>query len=181
MSHKTDLKKKVKELEVLNKILLEKITEYSISTFGNLCIYGHENLEHISEKTYYNLIKFPTLGILELVKLIHYDKKYPENHNITLDIYDDSIVHIFRGDKWQPISFESIYYGLVYRTYQLLYKFMIEHDDNENSDDGADINTDIKARMKLLGQRIADKDENLLKFMDEELKLLLMDYRKKIE
>lgn len=176
-SYKTmnELSKKVNELEVLNQILLEKITQFSQNLYGNLCIFGKENLDYINDKMYSKLLKYPTLGIIELIKLIHYNEKYPENRNILMDELDDSKIHIFYGDRWQLIDFNDIFYTLIIKTFKLMDEYYMKEVYNSK-----DMN-DIKEKVERLRYRINNKDKNFIKFSNEEIKIMIYRQQKKLK
>lgn len=136
--------------------ILAKIDEYNLGTYGNIRVYGRENIDCIPSDKIIELSEYPIIGILKLIKMIHYD--YEENKNIYIDPYDDDLVHIFVGDRWQPTPLSKILYKLVSQTFKHL----------ENN--SLDINQE---KIAILKRRIDDRDEKLLKFMDEQLREIL--------
>ena len=175
MSANANLIKRIKELEVSNQILLEKIAIFNRSIYSNLNLYNKENTNYITDGVYIKLLKYPTLGMIELFKLIHYDDKYTDNRNILIDDLDDSTVHIYHGDKWKPVNLDEILYTIILRLFKLMdehyQKGPIKRDDEES--------LAIKDKFERLRYRVKHKDKNFIEFCGEEVRIAM--YRAKLK
>ena len=104
------LKKKDKKINKLLKQLI-KLTEKSGNNISNSNInshnkiiinaYGSENLEYISNKLLKKLVNKPGTAIPNLLKIIHFNDKYPENKNIKVTNIHDPYIKVHNGDDWK--------------------------------------------------------------------------------
>lgn len=63
--------------------------------------FGKEDLAQISEDILNKAIHCPQLGILKLIKQIHFNKEIPQNQNINISNKKESFVEIFNGKEWE--------------------------------------------------------------------------------
>jgi len=168
-----NIDKKIKELELLNKILLDKLSLRGGAPV-TLCIRGREFqglAEPVAEDI--NLMKYPTIGMIELLKLIHYNDKHPENKNIIMNKNNNNLLHIYHDDKWCDININDIIYPIMNKLFKMMDKYYIR-----NIKD-LDEKIDIQNRFENLRHRIENKDKNCLKYFTSEISLLM--YEKKLK
>ena len=106
----TENKKKDNQINKLLKQLI-KLTEKSGNNISNSNInshnkiiinaYGSENLEYISNKLLKKLVNKPGTAIPNLLKIIHFNDKYPENKNIKVTNIHDPYIKVHNGDDWK--------------------------------------------------------------------------------
>lgn len=63
--------------------------------------FGKEDLAQITEDILNKAIHCPQLGILKLIKQIHFNKEIPQNQNINISNKKESFVEIFNGKEWE--------------------------------------------------------------------------------
>lgn len=142
-------------------ILQNKIKDYNRQLYGELNIYGEENIDYINDKIYQKLAKYPTLGMLELFKLIHYNIKHQENINIFICRNDETKANIYMGDQWEKKDIDDILYPLICRLYKIL-------------------NKDSNEKLVILGHRIDNKDANTITFYKNELISIMKNEKEKL-
>ena len=67
----------------------------------NLVAFGKENYDNLTEKDYKNIINKGYKSIQELVKMMHFNKNRPENHNIYISNIRDTYVIVYDGSDWK--------------------------------------------------------------------------------
>lgn len=118
-------------------------------------------------------MKYPTIGMIELLKLIHYNDKHPENKNIIMNKNNNNLLHIYHDDKWCDININDIIYPIMNKLFKMMDKYYIR-----NIKD-LDEKIDIQNRFENLRHRIENKDKNCLKYFTSEISLLM--YEKKLK
>ena len=116
----TKMEKKIKELEEKNikiekKLKKQKYTNITNSNninttntniTNNIIIknFGEENIEHLQDNIYENLLQGIYTAVPKLIKLIHFDKNHPENQNIKFTNKKYPYLKIMKDDKWQLVN-----------------------------------------------------------------------------
>ena len=107
------INKMIQDNEDKNQIISKLIIELSNNTKTvnnnshnktvNIIInnYGEENTDYITEKTIKKLINKPGSAIQKLLKLIHFNEKYPENQNLKITNIHDPYIHIYAEGNWK--------------------------------------------------------------------------------
>lgn len=110
-----DLKNVVKDLEnelfkVKNMINTNNTTNNTINIQINnsdtdvyLRPFGQENMTPLNIQIIGDL--FLNLNIPELLKILHCNPDYPENHNIRIKSVKRKAIEIYRGDKWDIVTY----------------------------------------------------------------------------
>ena len=152
------IKKMLMENTKLTKQLI-KLTEKSgnnnnntINSHNKIIInaYGSENLEYISNKLLKKLVNKPGTAIPNLLKIIHFNDKYPENKNIKVTNIHDPYIKVHNGDDWKLKNKGDIIEDIIITKREIL--------------DGVVLNKDEKYIVKLerLDEVIEDKKNNYL-------------------
>ena len=147
--------------------LIDNISNYNKKMYKTLSIYSKENISYITDPLFDRLLKYPTAGMAELIKIIHYDDKYPENRNIYLDTSNNSILHVYGCNGWKPISLDLMIYPIICRIFNMMadyYESQILGNDGYTNG-----YNDVVKRFEKLRYRVRNKDYNLIKFFSEEL------------
>ena len=114
-----------------------KIKNINNGTINNVNIninsFGKENISYITEnikKTLLGIINGSSKGVIEFIKNIHINEKYPENQNIKIESMKKGILKIFEGGKWHFYTFEG---GLdkLYNKTEVKFQEMLEEIDEE--------------------------------------------------
>ena len=66
--------------------------------------HGNENWEYLSQSKLYQLMKGVNTFLPELVKLLHFDKNHPENHNIKFKNQRLKQMLVVQGNKWEMVD-----------------------------------------------------------------------------
>lgn len=100
-----DLKKKSskdKSSTTTNSQNINCNNTYNIQ-INNLKPFGSENMEPLDIPTIGDL--FLNLDIPELLKILHCNPNYPENHNIRIKSVKRKAIEIYRGNKWDIVTY----------------------------------------------------------------------------
>lgn len=154
---------KYKEYQRLHDTLSSNIDEYYKKLYGDLNKFGEENITYIDDETYQKMRKYPTLGILRLFKIIHYNEDHPYNINIFICKNDNTMVNIFIGKEWKKVLFDDILYDIIVRLFNLL-------------------DTDIdNNNIYLLKQRIENKDVDMMEYYRSELTRVMKGEKERLQ
>ena len=150
-----DTKKQLKSVESANLTMMAEMkhlesrvhkleqnnTEHSITqniekvyndnrTIVNIHVnnHGSENWTYLSHSKLYDLMKGTNTFLPELVKLLHFNKQHPENHNIKFKNQRLKQMLIIQNDKWQMIDKDHAIDSLVKSIID-----KVEYDDNLKS------------------------------------------------
>lgn len=74
-----------------------------VNIFNNLYLnkFGDEKVKHISDEVLKKVVRNPEIGIPNLIKLIHFNPKLPENWNVMLKNKKLPYVDVFNGEQWE--------------------------------------------------------------------------------
>jgi hypothetical protein len=116
----TEMENKIKELEEKNIKIVKKLKKQKHTNItnsnntnttntnitNNIIIknFGEENIEHLQDNIYENLLQGIYTAVPKLIKLIHFDKNHPENQNIKFTNKKYPYLKIMKDDKWQLVN-----------------------------------------------------------------------------
>ena len=101
-----------KEIEELKKYKTQNNTTNNITTNNNINNskniyinnYGDENLKHLRNKDFANLLSGIYNAVPKLIEKIHFDPEHPENQNIKYTNKKLPYLKVMKDDKWQLVS-----------------------------------------------------------------------------
>lgn len=70
----------------------------------NLRAFGEEDKSFLTDKVIGDLF-FMNLNFKELIETLHFNSEMPENNNIRIKSSKRNLLEIFRGDKWDIVTF----------------------------------------------------------------------------
>ena len=140
-----ELEKKIEEQKISlvnNTIINNNVSNVSnvnninninnINNSRNIIInnYGEENIKHLTNEYFANILQGAFMAVPNLIKQIHFDPNHPENHNIKITNKKEPYVKIMKDNKWQYVDkktelidiIDSKYFLLKERYYKLLEK-----------------------------------------------------------
>lgn len=94
--------------------------------------FGKENLAPVNNEALLNIIRNPEIGIPKLIKLLHFNPEYPENHNIISKGKRGDLVTVFDGQKWHSKSRKDTIQNLIASKKDLADDYFEELGDNES-------------------------------------------------
>jgi len=117
----TELKKnsvkgnRQKANSIQNAEKIQNNTINSGNTVNNIKIiaYGKEDLSHLLEGDYKQILNKGFKSVPALVESIHFNKNKPENHNIYISNMRDNYVLIYDGKDWQLRERENVLQEMV--------------------------------------------------------------------
>lgn len=134
----------------------------------NLTAYNDPNLEG-AEKYYLNAVKKAFLSIPTIIENIHFNKEFPENHNICITNFRSKLAKVFNGKEWKTMDEDVLINELV-----LTYESLLE-----------DWAEDHPERMKYIERykeiKERDGESKVMREVKDEVKKLIYDKRSMIK
>ena len=114
--------------------------QHSFNTYNNCKIVNFdEEIFRASWETLHDCIEKGFAGIIEMIKLIHFNKEFPENRNIKKQNKRDSFVSVFKDNEWKSVLAEQVINDLIEHATEPLNEYIFEKLHNNTP-------TDIKYR-----------------------------------
>ncbi len=130
----------------------------------NLTAYNDPNLEG-AEKYYLNAVKKAFLSIPTIIENVHFNKEFPENHNICITNFRTKLAKVFNGKEWKTMK-EDILIDELIKTYEgLLEEWAEDHPERMK----------YIERYKEIKER--DGESKVMKDVKDEVKRLIYDKR----
>jgi hypothetical protein len=110
---------KVKELEKENEILKKIASKPTIGTQNNTQIninlspWNDPRLPDDMEKYYRDAVKKIFLAVPTLIKYIHFNTEFPENHNISITNARTKTAKVYNGKEWESIDEDRLIRTLI--------------------------------------------------------------------
>ena len=105
------------------KIININQNTYIENQHNNIIInnYGSENIEYITPGVIKNFIQQgPYASIPKLLKLTHFDKDHPENHNLAITNVKSKYAHVRKNDIWQIKLLNEILEDLIVNKFNII-------------------------------------------------------------
>lgn len=94
--------------------------------------FGKENLAPLNNEALLNIIRNPEIGIPKLIKLLHFNPEYPENHNIVSKGKRSDLMAVYDGKKWHSKSKKDTIQNLIASKKDLADDYFEELGDDES-------------------------------------------------
>ncbi len=164
---KQELQKQL-ELEKQNRI---------IETQNNLNIqinaFGCENLEHITDKFKIKCLNQIYKSIPEMVAKIHFNTKYPENHNVKIPNKKLQYASIMTKDNsWKTVDKKNTISSIVDKSFNMLDDTYEEHK--------CKLTEHKRKNYKIYQEKYSNQDKNLHKQLENDIECLVLDGTRKI-
>jgi hypothetical protein len=130
----------------------------------NLTPYNDPNLDG-AEKYYLGAIKKAFKSIPTIIENIHFNKEFPENHNICITNFRTKLAKVFNGKEWKTMNEDALINELV-DTYEALLENWAEDDPDRMK--YIENYNEIKKR---------DGESKVMKQIKDEVKKLIYDKR----
>lgn len=128
--------------------------------------YGKENMKKIDEKEIINVFKNGFHSTLKLTDTLHFNPKYPENHNVYISNMKNKYAMIYDGEDWKLVTKDE----LIDRIYDDKKNYI-----EENFDKFIDSLT--VSQKNALKRWLDTEDNDKIKRIKEQIKLLLYNKR----
>ena len=172
-----------KELDKKNNQIDELIQKAGIQNSGTITnniqnnikilAYKDTDLSHLTDKDYMYCLNRSNMCIPNLIKMIHFNPKNPQNHNIYISNIKNNYIMVYDGDKWNIQNRNDIIDDLIDENESVLEQKL--EDWIENGKNYPEI---MKKFKRYLEKK--EKDEVLNK-IKQEIKFILYNNRKLIE
>lgn len=186
-----ELKNQIKTLVQKNKEIEERI-EHSTSNNITNNINNISNINNINNNININIslrpfgseittylndeiigdLFFMGLNFRELLKYLHFDPEYPENHNIRIKSVKRSLLEIYRGNKWDIVTFMNGLTEMVKNSNKLFQEYY-----NNNEDEVRNGMT-IEEREQILKQMYSENIlQDIAKSIEKDIIVMLENQR----
>ncbi len=99
-----EMKKRIQRLESISKSAIINI--YNEIETVELKPFGTEDTTHLNEKKILQMMSECTSFVKDIMTQIHFNTKYPENHNLIIPNKSINIIKMYDGNRWN--SYEKI-------------------------------------------------------------------------
>jgi hypothetical protein len=122
-----ELEKKIEEhktcLTTNNTTNINNVSNnVNINNSRNIIInnYGEENIKHLTNEYFVNILQGAFMAVPNLIKQIHFDPNHPENHNIKISNKKEPYVKIMKDNKWHYVDKKTELLDIIDSKYFLL-------------------------------------------------------------
>ena len=153
--------------------LVEKVgTTYNSYNQQNIYInnLGQENLDYLSSDYLGKLLNLPYSAIPKLIKNIHFNPKHPENHNVRITNKKLPYAQIYKNNEWVISDKKEVIENMVDNGFNIIDSFYNEKSDN--------LDYNKKYKFKNFQVKYDDKEKNLLKKLNKDAELILINNSK---
>ena len=171
-----------KELDKRDKQIDELIKKAGInnSTITNniqnnikLLSYKDTDVSSLTDKDILKCLNHSNMCVPHLIKMIHFDPKKPENHNIYISNLKNGYVMAYDGDKWETRNREEVITDIIDDKQGLI---------EERIENWIEDGTKYPAIMKKFERYLEKKENNsVIDKIKEEIKLMLFNNRNLIK
>jgi uncharacterized C2H2 Zn-finger protein len=176
---KAEMETRIQNLE---KAINDKITTNKSNTYTNniniqvnnniqLREFGKENMSALDVQLIGDL--FLNLNIPELLQTLHCNPAYPENHNIRIKSVKRKAIEIFRGNKWDIVSYVNGLNEYILQGQKIFRDYYNKHKDTVKDEMTKEELENIKDTMI----RIENLESKVLKTFHNDLALMLESLR----
>ena len=172
-----ELEKKLEEQKTglsNNTIINNNVSNINnINNSRNIIInnYGEENIKHLTNEYFANILQGAFMAVPNLIKQIHFDPEHPENHNIKITNKKEPYLKIMKDNKWQYVDkktelidiIDSKYFLLKERYYNLLEKKKYK------------LNEEQKAQIDKFIDKYEEEDKQILLNLINKTELILLN------
>lgn len=134
--------------------------------------FGNENTGYITPELLTYCLSNPKKGISYLIEQIHYNKDYPENHNLRCKSLKNNVFERFVNAQWTRCDASNTLDELIKKGYRILEAHFAE---TFLSDPGFFDDQDKVENMQRFRQVLTDKTSNEYHSVKRDLRLLVKD------
>ena len=167
---------KIEELEkalVNAKSITNNITNNN-NTLNQIVInnFGKENLDYITYKDIKKHLSYGPYGaIRRLIKMVHYNKKHPENHNIAITNKKSKYGSVKKDNVWQLISIKDMLNNLIDDKFEMITEAY-------HSNIKEEVDSFKQSKYEKFFEKFEYDEEQVRKYLDEKIHLMLMNCTK---
>lgn len=118
-----------------NPFMQNTIIQNNLTSTVNLTInnYGNENITHLTHEFLSQCLLNPKKGLPSLIESIHYNKDFPENHNIRFKSWKKNLLEKCIDSQWRECDASNTLDELIRKGYRILNTHYIENHMNDPS------------------------------------------------
>lgn len=133
--------------------------------------YGNEKTEHLTHDFLSHCLLNPSKGLPSLIENIHYNKEFPENHNLRCKSLKQNIFEKYVDSEWRECDASNTLDELIRKGYRILNAHYMEHIMNDPSVYEDENRIKMYERFRFL----ADNTCNPYHAVKRELRILVKD------
>ena len=169
-----ELEKALVQAKSVTNNTTNNITNNTNNTLNQIVInnFGKENLDYITYKDIKKHLGYGPYGaIRRLIKMVHYDKKHPENHNIAITNKKSKYGSIKKDNVWQLISIKDMLNNLIETKFEMITEAY--YGDIKDKVDGFK-----QKKYERFFEEFEYDEEKVRKYLDTKIHLMLMNCTK---
>ena len=179
VTHNTTINNITNNIQNIQNNIINK-TEIKINSFGS------ENISYITDDILKKVKQNPEMAIPKLVELIHFNPKYPENHNIKMENKKDKYIDMYFKDKWTYVDIKDALHDLIVTKKKITDTHLEEDCDEQCINDYKRFTNAIDFYMNklLFKDNIPPSmkgNKRLYSKLEKQILLLILDQRRQIE
>jgi hypothetical protein len=104
-------------------------TTNNVNTINNVSLnsFGNENVSYLSHEFLSYCLMNPKMGMKTLIENIHYNKDYPENHNVRCKSLKQNVFERYIDSEWRVCDASNTLDELIRKGYRILNTHYAEH------------------------------------------------------
>jgi len=79
----------------------------------NTRVFGNEIIDHITDKFMKKMIINPEIGIVNLVRIIHFNLEIPQNMNMFVKSRKFNLVEVYKKSGWQTMTRKDLFHNII--------------------------------------------------------------------
>ena len=114
---------------VNNTVIINNNTTTNVNTINNVSLnnFGNEDTSYLSHEFLSYCLMNPKKGMTTLIENIHYNKDYPENHNVRCKSLKQNVFERYIDSEWRVCDASNTLDELIRKGYRILNTHYAEH------------------------------------------------------
>ena len=170
-----NLEKEKKKLEKKIEKLLDKVGTVNNNNTNNIIVvnnYGKENTDYMTVEKIKKLLNRPYDSVQELIKMLHFNKEHPENHNVKITNKKEPFALVWNDPIWELRKKKTVVKDLVDKGYMMI----------DTTYEDACHDKDEPHKKYINFQNNFENDNSKIKeIIEEEAELMIINETKKID
>ena len=142
----------------------------------NILSYNKTDTYFITDNKISECMTKQYMSIPHLIKMVHFNPKHPENHNMYIGNIKDKYIFVYNGNTWEIKDRNEVIDSLISEKEYILQDKLSTW--IKNSDNSEKYNYAISKFKKYIQMKENNKDNKIINSIKEEIKLLLYNNRK---
>lgn len=101
----------------------------------NIRIFGNEIMDHINDMFMRKMIMNPEVGIIKLIKDIHFNIEIPQNRNVFVKSKKFNNIEVYRLDGWKTLPRKDVFQNIIATKKDIMDEYFESFRENNDLDD----------------------------------------------